>query len=94
MTFRPDRDGWQRYRGSSKRGRQDLRTAIVDLQHAINAATQARDALKRATSVKDADAIERAMEYASLAGRFLKAAMQGRKRTQKRPISRQLKLLP
>lgn len=95
MTFRRDNDGWNRYRGSAKRGRQDLRTAIVDLQHAINSAEQARDALKRATSVRDVDAIERAMDYAALAGRFLRAAMQGRKPKQKRAAaSRQLKLLP
>ncbi len=95
MTKARDKDNRLRYHGSGKRGRQDLRIAVINIEQAIEAATRARDVLKQASSSRDAQVIDTAMEWASLASRFLRAAMKGRKRKQRKaPASRQLRLIP
>lgn len=95
MTRTRDKDNRLRYHGSAKRGRQDLRTAVIDLDQAAKAAAQARDVLKQATSSRDTQVIDRAMALAALASRFLRAAMKGRRpKARAKAPKAQLRLIP
>lgn len=86
MTWRPgthvsDRVT-MRYRGSAKRGRQDTRTAVIDLDHAIEALQRARDVLEAVpAAAQDKRARERllgeAREHAELAQRFVQGVVRG-----------------
>lgn len=96
-------DGYarNRYRGAGKRGRQPLRTATVDLDHAIEALTRARDAIAGAPGGDDRrgreQALEGARQHAELAQRFVRGVVRGvlgggRPRKRSRVVNVQLRI--
>jgi len=99
---RRDATGRLRYHGSGKRGRQNVRTAAVDIDHAIEALARAREALAGVpTAREDRRTRERllaeARDHAELAQRFVRAAVRGalggrRKRARPAVINLQIRL--
>lgn len=97
MTFRAEPgSGWMRYRGSGKRGRQDLRTAVVDVKHAQAELAHARVALERALAAEDKAErdrlLDKGFDYVRRTLGRLRDASEGRKRKRKPASEAQLRL--